>query len=88
MPINNNGPIKLGDMARDSMTGFEGKVIAITDWLYGCRRFTLQPVELDKDGNLRKTEAFDEPQLVLVEETPAKAPAKTGGPRPEPERHP
>ena len=78
--------IKLGDTARDIITGFEGVVVARTEWLYNCVRFTLQPKEL-KDGAPLETVTFDEDQLQVVDlkVVPEKA-VKTGGPRPEPQR--
>jgi hypothetical protein len=47
-------PVQLGDRVRDRMTGFSGIAIAITEWLYNCRRITVQPTELDKDGSLQR----------------------------------
>jgi hypothetical protein len=84
--------IELGDIARDRMTGFEGVVVARTEWLYGCSRLTLKPQGL-KDGKSIDTETFDEPQLERViadaferyPAPPSPAPS-TGGPRPEPAR--
>lgn len=78
--------INLGDVARDTITGFTGVVIAETKWLHGCRRYTLQPKELNKDGMPYDGVSFDEPQLVLVQEKAAKGTSDTGGPRPEPTR--
>jgi len=78
--------ISLGDIARDSITGFEGVVIARTEWLFGCVRFTLQPQALH-EGKPVETQTFDEEQLVWVRSTTGAlrgAPAQTGGPRPEP----
>ena len=86
--------IELGDVARDRLTGLEGVVVATTEWLYGCRRVTLQPQTL-KEGKPLDSQTFDEPQVELVgaakferyvEEAPAPQPEKSGGPRPEPER--
>ena len=79
--------IKLGDIARDRITGFEGIVIATTEWLYGCRRLTLQPQHL-ADGKMIDTVTFDEPQCILIHEGGAPLEVKTGGPRPEPRRQP
>jgi len=80
------GTIELGDIAKDSITGFEGVVIAETKWLHGCRRFTLQPQKLSKDREVRSSATFDEPQLELVKKKVAATTGKTGGPRPEPDR--
>lgn len=83
--------INLGDIARDTVTGFEGVVIGIIQWLYGCRRISIQPREL-KDGKPIEHVSFDEPQVALIQKaavpsidsTPTLA--RTGGPRPEPTR--
>jgi hypothetical protein len=77
--------IKLGDTARDTITGFEGVVVAETQWLHGCRRLTLQPKGLH-EGKPIETSTFDEPQCVLVETDNPKRDISTGGPRPEPRR--
>jgi len=54
--------MKLGDKARDTLTGCTGVVVAITQWLHGCRAFTLQPQEL-KDGQPVKASTFDNGRL-------------------------
>lgn len=77
--------INLGDIAKDTITGFEGVVIGDTKWLHGCRRLTIQPREL-KDGKPVEAMSFDEPQMVLVQAKVAKGTSDTGGPRPEPVR--
>lgn len=77
--------IELGDVAKDTITGFTGVVIAETKWLHGCVRMTLQPTEM-KDGKPIDTMSFDEPQLELVRRAAAKGTSGTGGPRPEPRR--
>jgi len=87
--------IKLGDLARDMITGFKGVVIARTEWLNGCARLSLQPRELDKEKRVIMSETFDETQLELVEEEAIKLPGSrtkkavtTGGPRPNLEKFP
>jgi hypothetical protein len=77
--------IQLGDTAKDSITGFAGVVIAVTNWLHGCTRFTLQPTKM-KDGKPLESQTFDEPQLILLKKKVAKTTHDTGGPRPEPQR--
>ncbi len=71
--------IQLGDKVRDSITGYSGIVVAITEWLYGCRRIGVQAQEL-KDGKPVEECWFDEQRLT---ETPK---ATTGGPRNDPSR--
>lgn len=80
--------INLGDKVKDSITGFEGIAIAITDWLHGCRRITVQPEKLTAEGNVRESQTFDEPQLIIVKaKEPKRQPVFTGGPQPEPTKH-
>lgn len=57
--------IALGDLAQDTITGFTGVVICVSQWLHGCRRLTLQPRDL-KDGKPIESVTFDEPQLLLL----------------------
>lgn len=58
--------IRLGDIARDTITGFEGVVVARTEWLNGCWRLTLQPKKLQENGKPIDTETFDDKQAVHV----------------------
>lgn len=78
--------IKLGQKARDIVSGFTGVAVARTEWMNGCTRVTLQP-PIDKDGKMLDQHTFDEPNLVVVEDTPSvNHDANRGGPRPEPQR--
>lgn len=58
--------IQLGDIAKDSITGFKGMVVTDIQHIHGCRRLALQPQDLGKDGKPVEPMVFDEPQLVLV----------------------
>lgn len=80
-----NEEIDLGDVARDTITGFSGVVVCVSKWLHGCERVTLQPQEL-KDGKPIEYHSFDRPQLELVRKRAARGTSHTGGPRAEPER--
>jgi hypothetical protein len=80
--------VELGDKAKDTVTGFEGICIARTEWLNGCWRMTLQSDKLDKDGNPKDGQVFDEPQLVVTKKRKvATGPRDTGGPKPLPTQH-
>jgi len=57
--------IKLGDKVRDVVTGFEGIVVAETNWLYNCSRYTVQP-PVDKDGKVPDNVTFDEQSLEVL----------------------
>lgn len=73
---------QLGDIVKDTVTGYQGVVMCRTDWLHGCTRYGLQPTKLDKDGKPQDTIMFDEPQLVLVKAKKVERQTSTGGPRP------
>lgn len=60
--------IKIGDVARDVITGFTGVVVARSQWLNNCDRLQLQPREA-KDGKPVAATSFDEPNLEFVEST-------------------
>lgn len=72
--------IKLGVMAKDTISGFTGVVIAKTEWLYGCVRVGLAREETDKDGKVIRTEWFDEPQVKVVEGKKKTGKNPPGGP--------
>jgi len=55
--------IKLGQLVRDTLTGFEGVAVARTEWLFGCVRVTVQPKALDDKGVPIQNQCFDEAQL-------------------------
>ena len=79
--------IKLGNKAKDKITGFVGIAVARTEYLTGCTRISLQSPELH-DGKPQDWVGFDEDQLELVEEPKVDLNVKNpGGPQPwEPSR--
>lgn len=72
---------KLGDEAQDTITGFKGTVVAITEWIHGCQRITLQP-KVNKDGEIPEQGSFDAPAIKVTKKKKVKRETKTGGPRP------
>jgi hypothetical protein len=77
---------ELGDLAKDTITGIQGVVVAITYWLNGCVRLQLQPRE-HKEGKPAEPCGFDVEQVELVERGVVFGPAKqSGGPKPDPRR--
>ena len=92
--------IELGDRAKDRISGMEGIVIGETNWLYMCRRLTIQPESLDEKGGPKEAHSFDEAQLILVRKGVVPVPEvvvrepvaarsrATGGPAPEVSRGP
>lgn len=87
-----HGAIELGDRVRDRITGYEGIVIAETNWLNMCTRYTVQGESLKDSGKPVESMSFDDRDLELLAKDPKGYFAKgkpvkaTGGPRPEPER--
>lgn len=84
-----NEKIELGDRVKDKITGLKGVAVGVTYWLYGCRRFVLQPEE-GKDGKPAETFVVDEPQLDLVKKGVVQPPQVAPLPEPvaaAPRRH-
>lgn len=79
------GAIQLGDLCRDRISGLTGITVAFSDYLYGCRRWSLAPREA-KDGKPAEWVWFDEPQVERLQANVVPVPQldKTGGPRPDP----
>jgi hypothetical protein len=59
--------IELGDRVKDQISGYVGITVAITDWIYGCRRLMVQGEALSSDGKPVDIQSFDEPQLTIVD---------------------
>lgn len=92
------GNAQLGDLVKDTVTGFRGIVICRALWLNGCARLTVQPQTV-KDGKPVESQCFDDLQLEVlkvgvvpspnreeVAPPPVMAPVAlrpTGGPRPD-----
>lgn len=92
-----DGKIELGDRVRDRISGYQGLVICISDWIFGCRRPLVQGEGLTSDGKPVELQSFDEPSLELLEKgvlKPVRPQAatvtqpKTGGPQVTPLRQP
>lgn len=78
----------LGDKVRDTVSGFTGVCVAITDWIHGCKRITIQP-PVSKDGKLPELVSFDDGGIEVLKRAKVAVvakPAPTGGPYPEPRR--
>ncbi len=87
MNLKPKGEIKLGDVAMDTITGFSGRVVAITDWLYQCRRLGIQPAKLTKEGVPYEISWFDELQCERVKKQHETRGKDKGGPMPSPTRN-
>jgi hypothetical protein len=55
--------IKLGSKVEDVITGFTGIATERIVYLYGCVHILVQPQELDKNGEVKKIQHFDEQRL-------------------------
>ena len=77
---------ELGSTAKDKVTGYKGIIIGRSEWLYGCRRYTVQSSELDKGSPIAAIGLDEEAVEIIKAAKPAKI-ADTGGPQPEPQRH-
>lgn len=88
--MNEGAHFNLGDEVKDQITGYQGIVIARTQWLRQCDRYTVQSRQLDKDGNPMPYHSFDADDLILIEanviQTRPPVERTNGGPRPEPTR--
>lgn len=95
--MSTDSEVELGDLVKDYITGFEGIAIGITDWLYGCKRLTIQPRGVrngnDKfeQGKPLEAQTFDIDGVEIIEKsavpTSHRQPKRsTGGPRPDPLR--
>ena len=78
--------IKLGETVKDTITGYSGTVIAITNWLNGCKRITIQSPILH-DGIPVGDQTFDVEQVEKVTDKKNIEPSKTGGPSISPVRN-
>lgn len=77
--------IKLGDKAKDKISGFTGTVTSHHKYLNGCERLSITPNEL-KDGKPIDAHTFDIEQIELVQADQHPMLKPTGGPESEPAR--
>jgi len=88
-----NGKFSLGQVARDRISGYQGVLIARTNWLTGCVRYGIQIQKTKEDGSVLDAHWFDEAQLELVPDAQtfdvdSDPPAPPAGPMPTPTRNP
>lgn len=57
--------VQLGDLARDTITDFEGIAVARSEWLWGCVRIGVQNKQM-KDGKPVEETWFDENRLFII----------------------
>jgi hypothetical protein len=58
-------------VAKDTVSGFEGIIIARSAHLFGCAQYGLAPQDLASDGTTKKTEYFDESRIEILDEVNA-----------------
>lgn len=56
--------VKIGQTARDKITGFEGRVTGHARYITGCDQFLLTP-KVSKDGDAKDGRWFDEHRLAV-----------------------
>lgn len=59
-------PVKLGDRAKDTLTGFEGIVVGTCQYLTGCDQALLKPQKRKDDGSMLAGEWFDVQRLEVT----------------------
>lgn len=80
--------IQLGDTVRDTITDFQGIVVARIEYLTGCMQFGVAP-KAGSDGKVPDTVYFDYTRLeVVADKKRVVIPARdTGGPQRDAPRH-
>jgi hypothetical protein len=79
----------LGDLVRDKISGMEGVVVSITDWLFDSLAACVQPVKLTGEGRMAEVSGISLQQLTVLEKRridagkiidakPEEAPKRTG----------
>ena len=79
--------IERGVTVRDQITGLEGVVVARAQWLNGCIRYAIQPVQLD-GGKMMDEVWLDEGRVDVVGSAGQRADGtgSPGGPQRDPKR--
>ncbi len=55
----------MGKKCKDRVTGFEGICVGYVEWMYGCKKYILQPVS-EKTGERKDTASFFEKELEVI----------------------
>ena len=78
--------INLGDLVKDTITGFTGIATSRTEYLFGCVHIGVTSTGLDKDGVPVGALSLDEQRVVVIEKrdivVSPDSTAKSGGPAP------
>ena len=57
----------LGDLVKDKISGMEGVIVSITDWLFDSLVACIQPVKLTGDGKMPESSGVSLHQLTVLE---------------------
>lgn len=60
--------INVGDLAKDTITGFEGVIVAKCQYLFGCSRVLIEPCALQENGQPHESCWFDIYRIEIVKE--------------------
>lgn len=60
--------MKLGQKAKDKVTGFSGRITGRTTYLTGCDQYLIQPTA-KSEGEFQDARWFDEQRLSVFDET-------------------
>lgn len=76
--------VSLGDRVSDKVTGFEGVVTGVANYISGCRQCCVAPPA--KDGGFRDSQWFDDDRLTVVapQAVSLKERRRDGGPQSNP----
>lgn len=62
--------LKLGQTAKDRITGIEGVVLGRAEYITGCNQVLVQPTAKKADGDVLESRWFDEQRMELVSTAP------------------
>ncbi len=74
---------ELGVTLQDKVTGYTGVAMSRSEYLTGCMHYCIVNTTLDKEGEPKAWQDFDQSQLKLVKDVKKKAKGKSGGPHPQ-----
>lgn len=72
--------VQLGDRVREMISGFEGVVTGLCQYLTGCEQALVNPGKIKEDGELVKNNWFDVDRLQLLEAGAIKIAVTAPGP--------
>jgi len=64
--------VELGDEVQDLVTGYKGIAVGITQWLYGCKRVSVQGRVPKAGGVAPDNINIDEPQCKILKKAKVK----------------